>query len=844
MRGQEYKARDKTVRKMSRDGLLEESLHTRDSSRISQRELDVLELSGQERDSVNFQDIHYHRTGRGTDGKTRRKRYVPDSVRSDAERTEDIFLSKDFLSSDVEQDGQKAEDRIEESFPESCSHQSSDRAEVQQETDLHKRVKMQRNIRFQREPKLQSETQLQMEPKSGQDRRFSTEVRQQRRKHQLYENKAFDGKQEGQTLFPVSETFFPEHSENNTEFPDFGSEENPLGAETVPAGKLSEHSSKMKQLREDSSASFQCGESSLKTVHDRKKKQVCEYARREKKKKEAEEIQKAALKKEKVRYEKSLTATEQEQLQKNKKKSFSRLFFQDEEKGMIRGADMGIAEKILSSSLHEAAAFLHKKEQESEQENTAVEGTHRAELAAEGIFRNSARISSIVMEKRCFRKAGAVNTSEYKNRLQFGFPSGEPEMLGKPVKETEQAEKRKIRKYQQKQRIKKSYQKTKWRQRTVAETIRSTGTVFEKAKRIVATFFQKQKGMFGVAAVLVLFLVMVSSGLSSCGAVIQGASPTVIGTTYPSTDIDIYAVEAAYVALENALDQQINNMESTHPGYDEYRYQVDEISHNPYHLISYLTVIHQEFIYYQVKDILAELFSEQFRLTVEEIVETRTRTETHTSTNPVTGEVTEHKVEVEYDYYILCISLSNRGFDAVAKDHLTSKQTELYLAYNLTFGNRNYLFDVNALPLETGGNAGDSGYEIPENALSDAAFVNMIREAEKYLGYPYVWGGASPSTSFDCSGFVCWVINHCGNGWNVGRTTAEGLRQHCTYVSPSEAKPGDLIFFQGTYNTSGASHVGIYVGNNRMIHCGNPIQYTNTSSQFWSGHFLSYGRIR
>ena len=462
----------------------------------------------------------------------------------------------------------------------------------------------------------------------------------------------------------------------------------------------------------------------------------------------------------------------------------------------------------------------------------------------ESVLRNTVRMSSIAMKKRRSRKAGAIGISETGKRLQFVVFPEDRSPEGMPTAETDHAKKRRVGKYWQKQRIKKSYQKAKWGQQTVGETIKVTETVFEKAKRMTEVFFQKEKGLLGAVAVLSLFLLMVSSGLSSCGAMVQGASPTIIGTTYPSTDTDIYAVDAAYTDLENALDRQINNMEFTHPGYDEYRYQVDEISHNPYHLISYLTVVYQEFTYDQVKDDLAGLFSEQFRLTVEEIVETRTRTETHTSVDPVTGEVTEHEVEVEYDYYILCISLSNRGFDAVARGHLTPEQTELYLAYNLTFGNRNYLFDINALPPEAGGNAGSSGYEIPEEALSDARFANMIREAEKYLGYPYVWGGASPSTSFDCSGFVCWVINHCGNGWNVGRTTAEGLRQHCSYVSPSEAKPGDLIFFQGTYHTSGASHVGIYVGNNRMIHCGNPIQYTNTSSQFWTGHFLSYGRIR
>lgn len=187
----------------------------------------------------------------------------------------------------------------------------------------------------------------------------------------------------------------------------------------------------------------------------------------------------------------------------------------------------------------------------------------------------------------------------------------------------------------------------------------------------------------------------------------------------------------------------------------------------------------------------------------------------------------------------LDVTLTNHNLDAVLRNRMTDKEQEQYDAYNKYYGNRDYLFDLNSIP--TGG-AG-FGYDIPAEALSDPQFAKMIREAEKYLGYPYVWGGASPSTSFDCSGFVCWVINNCGNGWNVGRTTADGLRSYCSYVSPSDAKPGDLIFFQGTYDTPGASHVGIYVGNNMMIHCGNPIQYTSIASSYWQQHFMAFGRL-
>ena len=340
---------------------------------------------------------------------------------------------------------------------------------------------------------------------------------------------------------------------------------------------------------------------------------------------------------------------------------------------------------------------------------------------------------------------------------------------------------------------------------------------------------------------MLLIFLFFSAGLSSCSAMVQGASSTFIGTTYPSEDEDIYDAEKDYKELEEALDEQINTMEAAHPGYDEYRYQVDEITHNPYQLISFLTVLYEEFTYNQVKDILPELFEEQYRLTVEEITETRTRTETRTVTDPLTGAETEEEAEVEYEWHVLCICLTNKGFDAVARSRLTQEQAELYSAYNLTYGNRSYLFDVAGQPSD---NAGGTGYEIPEEALSDEQFARMIREAEKYLGRAYVWGGASPETGFDCSGFVSWVINNSGNGWDVGRQTTEGLRGSCAAVSPSEAKPGDLVFFQGTYNTSGASHVGIYAGNGMMIHAGNPVKYSNIRTPYWEGHLLSYGRIQ
>ena len=343
----------------------------------------------------------------------------------------------------------------------------------------------------------------------------------------------------------------------------------------------------------------------------------------------------------------------------------------------------------------------------------------------------------------------------------------------------------------------------------------------------------KNKGA-AVVGVLLLCCVLFISLIGFAGMIFEGTLTVMAATTYQSMDEDIHEVDAYYCGLEDALDSQINNMESTHSGYDEYRYKVDEISHNPFQLISYLTVKFGEFTLEDVRDELDRLFEEQYTLEVWDEVETKTRT----VTDPDTGEESEEK----YDWYVLNISLTNHGFDSVARNNLTEDQEKLYDVYNSTSGNRPELFDASQIPLEPG-IGGGSDYEVPPEALSDEKFARMYDEACKYLGYPYVWGGSNPTTSFDCSGFVSWVINHSGNGWDVGRQTANGLRNLCTAISPDEAKPGDLIFFQGTYNTTGASHVGIYLGDGMMIHCGDPIQISSTNTQYWSVHYLGYGRL-
>ena len=574
---------------------------------------------------------------------------------------------------------------------------------------------------------------------------------------------------------------------------------------------------------------------------------------------------------------------------------------------------------------------------EAEQENAAVEGAHKAELLGEKTVRYAVSRSSRRLQESLHTERQAEKTAEA-GRLQFEAMKKSGKEVGKHAAEVEQSKKNAILRFWQKRRYKQAYAAAKEGKKATEDTIRVTETIAVKAKKVLQEILCRNRAIFAGIGVCVLLFAVMAASLSSCSASIQGGSTTIISTTYASEDEDIYAAENAYAQLEAALNNQINSMEATHPEYEEYRYQVDEISHNPYHLISYLTVKYGDFTYAQVASEIEEIFREQYSIHTESVRETVTETQTvrvgeslgqvvtsgycncpiccgvwsggstasgampqanHTiavdASNPfvplgtkIVMNGVEYVVEdtgafdqygVQFDVYYgdhaaasahghqtweayiaddngsqevevtstrevnrLETVLTNHNLDTVLRNRMNDEEEQRYDYYNLTYGNRDYLFDVNTLP--SGGGSGGFGYEIPAEALSDEKFANMIHEAEKYLGYPYVWGGASPSTSFDCSGFVSWVINNCGNGWNVGRQTADGLRSCCAYVSPSEAKPGDLIFFQGTYNTPGASHVGIYVGDNMMIHCGNPIQYANISSAYWQEHFMAFGRIQ
>lgn len=421
--------------------------------------------------------------------------------------------------------------------------------------------------------------------------------------------------------------------------------------------------------------------------------------------------------------------------------------------------------------------------------------------------------------------------------------------------------------WQQKRAIKKEYAAAKAGKNTVFTTTsvskdagNATGKVIQGAKNITERVTEfctiHSKMIFLILASGLLFMIVVSM-FSSCSAMLQGGTQVVLGTSYTAEDEEIIGADDDYKALEADLRSEINNIEHTHSGYDEYRYDLDEINHNPYELAAYLTVKFEDYTRAEVQNTLEWLFEQQYMLSLTEEVETRTRTEVDTETETDTrlvwdstlGEYIEEEYEyeveveyeVEYEYYILNVKLENKGLNRViGNSSLSEDKMERYTVLLQTNGNRPDIFgdDIYAVAGEY------TDYDIPGEALTDERFANMIREAEKYLGYPYVWGGSRPSTSFDCSGFVSWVINNCGNGWSVGRLTANGLMGICDIIARSSAKPGDLIFFQGTYDTSGASHVGIYVGNGMMIHCGNPISYASVETRYWQQHFYCYGRIR
>ena len=492
------------------------------------------------------------------------------------------------------------------------------------------------------------------------------------------------------------------------------------------------------------------------------------------------------------------------------------------------------------------SAKAHQSVRNADQDNNSgVEAAHFTEGSAEGAARAGSRFQ-YGRKLRQYKKLERLEKKADKDAVDSIF--------AERMKSDPQAGSNLFSRWRQKQAIKKEYAAAKAgaaaAENTVAGTAKAaqgTASMTEKAFQFVQSHSHI---IIGIAAVGLLVLVIAGS-VSSCSVLINGGGNVVLGTSYTAEDEDLKGVETDYTKLEDKLRKQIDRIETDHPGYDEYRYNLAEIGHNPYELASLLTVEFENYTRSQVQARLQSIFDAQYELKLEEKVEIRTRKETRVgySYNPITGtgHTYTYQVTVQYEYKILNVTLLNRGVDYVARNSgLTDDQLQRYEVTLECRGNRDDLFAGIAFATPDG--AGSSGeyqdYDIPGEALTDEKFRKMITEAEKYLGYPYVWGGSSPSTSFDCSGFVSWVINHCGNGWNVGRQTANGLMGKCDIIPKSEAKPGDLIFFQKTYNTSGASHVGIYVGNGMMIHCGNPISYASIETNYWRQHYYCMGRIR
>ena len=492
------------------------------------------------------------------------------------------------------------------------------------------------------------------------------------------------------------------------------------------------------------------------------------------------------------------------------------------------------------------SAKAHQSVRNADQDNNSgVEAAHFTEGSAEG----AARAGSRFQYGRKLRQYKKLERLEKK-----GNKDAVDSIFAERMKSDPQAGSNLFSRWRQKQAIKKEYAAAKAGAAAAENTASGTAKAAQGTVSITEKAFQFVQShshiIIGIAAVGLLVLVIAGS-VSSCSVLINGGGNVVLGTSYTAEDEDLKGVETDYTKLEDKLRKQIDRIETDHPGYDEYRYNLAEIGHNPYELASLLTVEFENYTRSQVQARLQSIFEAQYELKLEEKVEIRTRKETRVGYryNPITGtgHTYTYQVTVQYEYKILNVTLLNRGVDYVARNSgLTDDQLQRYEVTLECRGNRDDLFAGIAFATPDG--ADSSGeyqdYDIPGEALTDEKFRKMITEAEKYLGYPYVWGGSSPSTSFDCSGFVSWVINHCGNGWNVGRQTANGLMGKCDIIPKSEAKPGDLIFFQKTYNTSGASHVGIYVGNGMMIHCGSPISYASIETSYWRQHYYCIGRIR
>ncbi len=492
----------------------------------------------------------------------------------------------------------------------------------------------------------------------------------------------------------------------------------------------------------------------------------------------------------------------------------------------------------LTHAVQDASANLilsqvHREVRQSEDDNVGVEAAHKVEQAVESggrLVQSAHRAHQLKPYRAAIRaekKLERANLDALQKKAEIDSPTSNP-----------------VSKWQQKQAIKKQYAAAKHNQaaqttaKAAENTAKAAKKAAEKAEKAGKYVWEHRRG-FAIAAAILLMLAFLLNGLSSCSVIMDGVGSGIAASTYPSQDADMLSAEAQYCAMEAELQHYLDTYESTHD-YDEYHFDLDTIEHDPYVLISIITALHQgEWTLDEVQGTLQMLFDRQYILTEDVVVETHYRTETDTWTD-ADGNTHTDTYQVPYDYYICTVTLENFNLSHVPVYIMSEEQLGMYATYMATLGNRPDLFPGSGyIGKYVEGSYTD--YDIPPEVLDDEVFAAIIKEAEKYLGYPYVWGGSSPSTSFDCSGFVSWVINH--SGWDVGRLGAQGLCNICTPVPSANVKPGDLVFFTGTYDTPGVSHVGIYVGNNMMIHCGDPISYANLNSSYWQSHFYRYGRL-
>ena len=469
---------------------------------------------------------------------------------------------------------------------------------------------------------------------------------------------------------------------------------------------------------------------------------------------------------------------------------------------------------------------VHREVRQSEDDNVGVEAAHKVEQAVESggrLVQSAHRAHQLKPYRAAIRaekKLERANLDALQKKAEIDSPTSNP-----------------VSKWQQKQAIKKQYAAAKHNQaaqttaKAAENTAKAAKKAAEKAEKAGKYVWEHRRG-FAIAAAILLMLAFLLNGLSSCSVIMDGVGSGIAASTYPSQDADMLGAEAQYCEMEAELQRYLDTYESTHD-YDEYHFDLDTIEHDPYVLISMITALHQgEWMLDEVQGTLQMLFDRQYILTEDVVVEVRYRTVTRTD-----SEGNNYDVEIPYNYYICYVALENFNLSHLPVYLMGEETLSRYALYMATLGNRPDLFPsspyvgkyINKPPL----------HEIPEDYLADETFAAILKEAEKYVGYPYVWGGSSPSTSFDCSGFVSYVYNQCG--WDFGRLGAQGL--YNISARTSSPKPGDLVFFTGTYDTPGISHVGIYVGDGWMLHCGDPISYANLNTSYWQSRFYAYGKL-